>query len=289
LTASLLVAGSTTRILFNSRGSGDAGRIVVDGSDVGIDASTTSTGRDAIISISPTEFSGGTILRSSSNTLDKAIQGLSIQVASVDSAPVEIRVEKDNASIERNLQLLADQFNKIRDRLNTVASFDAATGKTGILYGSNEVLRVEQGLTRMLSQNFLGAAGIRSMEQLGLSLDKDGKLRLDKTKLAQAVERDPQGVTDFLTKEKTGFAARSKDLLENLVGVGKGVLVNRTESIQKRIDDGNKRIDFLNGKLDRERNKLLLQFFRMEEAIGRIKTNSSGLSSLQALASSVSA
>jgi flagellar hook-associated protein 2 len=289
LTASLLVAGSTTRILFNSRGSGDAGRIVVDGSDVGIDASTTSTGRDAIISISPTEFSGGTILRSSSNTLDKAIQGLSIQVASVDSAPVEIRVEKDNASIERNLQLLADQFNKIRDRLNTVASFDAATGKTGILYGSNEVLRVEQGLTRMLSQNFFGSAGIRSMEQLGLSLDKDGKLRLDKSKLAQAVERDPQGVTDFLTKEKTGFAARSKDLLENLVGVGKGVLVSRTESIQKRIDDGNKRIDFLNDKLDRERNKLLLQFFRMEEAIGRIKTNSSGLSSLQALASSVSA
>ncbi|MFN6129084.1 MAG: flagellar filament capping protein FliD [Planctomycetota bacterium] len=289
LTASLLVAGSTTRILFNSRASGEAGRIVVDGSDVGIDASTTSTGRDAIISISPTEFSGGTILRSSSNTLDKAIQGLSIQVATVDSAPVEIRVEKDNASIERNLQLLADQFNKVRDRLNTVASFDSATGKTGILYGSNEVLRVEQGLTRMLSQNFSGFAGIRSMEQLGLSLDKEGKLRLDKTKLAQAIERDPQGVTDFLTKENTGFAARSKDLLESLVGVGKGVLVSRTESIQKRIDDGNKRIEFLNEKLDRERNKLLLQFIRMEEAIGRIKTNSSGLSSLQALASSISA
>lgn len=288
LTASLLVAGSTTRILFNSRASGEAGRIVVDGSDIGIDASTTSVGRDAVIAISPTEFSGGTIIRSSSNTMDKAIQGLSIRVSAVDTAPVEIRVEKDNSSIERNLQLLADQFNKVRDRLNTVASYDAATGKTGILYGSNEVLRVEQSLARIINQTVSGAGPIRSIEQLGLSLDKEGKLRLDTNKLSQAIERDPQGTIQFLTKEKTGFAARSKELLENLVGVDKGVLVSRNGSIQRRIEDGNKRIDFLNAKLDREREKLQLQFYRMEEAISRIRTSSSGLSALQAVAANAS-
>ncbi|MFO0012133.1 MAG: flagellar filament capping protein FliD [Planctomycetota bacterium] len=288
LTASLLAAGSTTRILFNSRASGEAGRVVIDGSDIGIDASTTSVGRDAIIAISPTEFSGGTLLRSSSNTMDKAIQGLSIRVSAVDSAPVEIRVEKDNSSIERNLQLLADQFNKVRDRLNTVASYDSATGKTGILYGSNEVLRVEQGLTRMMNQTLFSAGGFRSMEQLGLSLDKEGKLRLDSSKLAQAIGRDSKGVTEFLTKESTGFAAKSKELLENLVGAEKGVLVSRNESLQRRIDDSNKRIEFLNAKLDREREKLQLQFYRMEEAISRIRTSSSGLSALQAVAANAS-
>jgi flagellar hook-associated protein 2 len=289
LTASLLVAGSTARILFNSRASGDIGRIAVDGSDIGIDATTTSVGRDAIVAISPTEFSGGTIVRGSSNTMDKAIQGLSIRVVANDPVPVEIKVEKDNASIEKNLQLLVDQFNKVRDRLNTVANYDAATGKTGILYGSNEVLRVEQSLARMVNQTISGNGSIRTMEQLGLSLDKDGKLRLDSSKLSSAIERDSSGVVQFLTKESTGFSARSKELLENLVGVNRGVLVSRNESIQRRIEDGNRRIDFLNTKLDREKTKLLTQFYRMEEAISKMRTTSSGLASLQALSSSTSA
>lgn len=289
LTASLLVAGSTARILFNSRASGEAGRIVVDGSDIGIDATTTSTGRDAIMAISPTEFSGGTVVRSSSNTLDNAIQGLSIRISAADANPIELRVEKDNSSIEKNMQLLVDQFNKVRDRLNVVASYDSATGKTGILYGSNEVLRIEQSLARMVNQTINGSGSVRTMEQLGLGLDKDGKLKLDGSKLSRAIERDSQGVISFLTKENTGFSARSKELLENLVGISRGVLVSRNDTIQRRIEEGNRRIEFLNGKLDRERERLLRQFYSMEEAISKIRGSSSGVASLQALASQTTA
>lgn len=290
LTASLLVAGSTARILFNSRASGEAGRIVIDGSDVGIDATTTSTGRDAIVAISPTESSGGTIIRSSSNTLDNAIRGLSIRISATDTNPVELRVEKDNSNIEKNLQLLVDQFNKVRDRLGVVASFDAASGKTGILYGSNEVLRIEQSLARMINQPVNGTgSSVRTMEQLGLSLDNEGKLRLNTSKLSRAIENDPQGVVTFLTKETTGFSARSKELLENLVGVDKGVLVSRNDTLQRRIEESNRRIDFLSNKLDRERERLLRQFVAMEEAVSRIRGSSSGLASLQALASQTNA
>jgi len=290
LTASLLVAGSTARILFNSRASGEAGRIAIDGSDIGIDATTTSTGRDAIVAISPTESSSGTIIRSSSNTLDNAIQGLSIRISATDTNPVELRVEKDNSNIEKNLQLFVDQFNKVRDRLGVVASFDAASGKTGILYGSNEVLRIEQSLARMINQPVNGTgSSVRTMEQLGLSLDNEGKLRLNTSKLSRAIESDPQGVVTFLTKETTGFSARSKELLENLVGVDKGVLVSRNDTLQRRIEESNRRIEFLNNKLDRERERLLRQFIAMEEAVSRIRGSSSGLASLQALASQTNA
>lgn len=289
LTASLLVAGSTARILFNSRASGEAGRIAIDGSDIGIDATTTSTGRDAIVAISPTEFSGGIIVRSSSNTLDNAIQGLSIRIAATDANPVEVRVDKDNSSIERNLQLLVDQFNKVRDRLDVVANYDAATGQTGVLYGSNEVLRVEQSLARMINQPINGTgSSVRTMEQMGLSLDSDGKLRLNTSKLSQAIDRDPQGVVTFLTKETTGFSARSKELLENLVGATNGVLVSRNDTIQRRIEDSNRRVDFLNNRLERERERLLRQFYAMEEAVSKIRSSSSGLATLQSLASQTS-
>jgi flagellar hook-associated protein 2 len=284
LTASLLVAGSTTRILFNSRTSGEAGRIVVDGSDIGIETTTTSIGRDAVIAINPTEDTGGILVRSSTNTLDNAIEGLTLNIGAADDTPVEIRVEKDAADIEKNLQLFADQFNKVRDRLDAVASFDPSTGQTGILFGANEVLRIEQNLNRMINQTIFGAGSIRGMEQLGLSLDSTGKLRFDSGKLSQALDRDSEAVVDFFTKENSGFAAKSKSLLESLVGIDGGLLVSRNEAIQRRIEDGSRRVEFLNAKLDRERERLLLQFFRMEETIARIRNSASGLSSLQALA-----
>jgi flagellar hook-associated protein 2 len=284
LTASLLVAGSSTRILFNSRTGGEAGRIVVDGSDIGLETTTTSIGRDAVIAINPSEESGGILVRSSSNTVDNAIEGLTLNVVAADDNPVEIRVEKDSADIEKNLQLFVDQFNKVRERLDAVASFDPATGRTGILYGANEVLRIEQNLNRMINQTIFGAGAIRGMEQLGLSLDSTGKLRFDSGKLSQALDRDSKSVVDFFTKENSGFAAKSKNLLESLVGINGGLLVSRNEAIQRRIEDGNRRVEFLNAKLDRERERLQLQFFRMEEAIARIRNSASGLTSLQALA-----
>jgi flagellar hook-associated protein 2 len=115
-------------------------------------------------------------------------------------------------------------------------------------------------------------------------LDSTGKLRFDSGKLSQAIDRDSKNVVEFFTKENSGFAAKSKTLLESLVGINGGLLVSRNEAIQRRLEDGNRRVEFLNARLDRERERLQLQFFRMEEAIARIRNSASGLASLQALA-----
>jgi flagellar hook-associated protein 2 len=284
MTASLLTAGTSVRLLFHSRASGSAGRVLVDGSAIGIEASATSSGRDAILAISPNEESGGTLVRSSSNVFEGAFQGLSLTVGSVQPEPVEIRVSSDNSKIEQNLQLFVDQFNKVRERLSTVASFDPATGRTGILFGSNEVLRVEQGFARMVSQRISGSGSVRSLEQLGVRLDASGKLRFDKDKLAAALASNPEGVTEFFTKEGSGFAAKSKEMLESMAGVNDSLLVSRNSTLQRQIEDSNLRVSALNLKLDRERERLLRQFYRMEETIAKIRNSASSLTTLQSLA-----
>ena len=78
----------------------------------------------------------------------------------------------------------------------------------------SEVLRVEQTLSRFVSQKTFASGSIKSLEQLGVSLDDKGKLRLDSTKLAKAVDTNLSDVQAFLTKEKTGFADRAKVVLD---------------------------------------------------------------------------
>ncbi|MBM3964127.1 MAG: hypothetical protein FJ308_03535 [Planctomycetes bacterium] len=281
ITASLLTAGSSIRMLFSSKASGEAGRMVIDGSAVGLDVSSTSTGRDAILAVSPTDDLGGTFVRSSTNTFSGAIQGLSLTIASVQTESVQIRVNSDNSGFEKNVQLFVDQFNKIKDKLSTIASYDATTKTSGILYASNEAYRTEQGLARIINQRIAFTGPVQTPSQIGLSLDETGKLRFDKSKLSAALDANPDAVKEFFTKANTGFSARTKSIIDGLSGASNGVLVNRTSTLQRQIDDNNKRIESINVKLTREREKLLNQFYKMEETIGKLKNSSSAISQLQ--------
>ena len=281
LTASLLSSGpSTVRLLFSSRSSGEIGRVVADGDAVGLNINSSGIARDAIISVGSVGDAGGTLVRSSTNTFSQAIVGLSLTAKGVSTDPVDVTVSTTNNNIEKNLQLFVDQFNKVRDKIDKETSFDADTKSTGQLFGATEVLRVEQTLARFVQQRTFASGKIQSLEQLGVSLDGKGKLSLDKAKLSKVVESNLSDVQDFLTKEKTGFSARAKVVLDALVGVKNSVLVNRSQTLQRTIETTINRTDSLTARLERERERLSKQFYDLETNLAKIKNNGSALNQL---------
>ena len=281
LTASLLSSGpSTVRLLFSSRSSGEIGRVVADGDAVGLNINSSGIARDAIISVGSAGDAGGTLVRSSTNTFSQAIVGLSLTAKGVSTDPVDVTVTTTNNNIEKNLQLFVDQFNKVRDKIDKETSFDADTKSTGQLFGATEVLRVEQALARFVQQRSFASGKIQSLEQLGVSLDGKGKLSLDKAKLSKVVESNLSDVQDFLTKEKTGFSARAKTVLDGLVGVKNSVLVNRSQTLQRTIETTINRTDSLTARLERERERLSKQFYDLETNLAKIKNNGSALNQL---------
>ncbi len=281
LTASLLTSGqSSVRILFTSRTSGDIGRVVAEGDTVGLTVNSSGAGRDAIISVGSGGDSGGTLVRSSSGSIVNAIDGLTLSIKELSASPIEVSVTSSNSTIEKNLQLFVDQFNKVRDKIDKETAFDPTAKTSGQLFGSNETLRVDQALTRFISQRTFSSGKIQSLEQLGVSLDDKGKLKFDKTKLAAAIETNSKDVQTFFTEEKTGFTVRAKAVLDNLVGVKNSVLVNRSQSLQRQIENSTDRVTFLNFRLDKEREKLLKQFYNLESNLAKIKNNGSALNQL---------
>jgi flagellar hook-associated protein 2 len=284
LTASLLSTGSSTvRVLFSSRSNGEIGRFQADGDAIGVSITSTATARDAIIAVGGNSEGAGTILKSSNDTFDSAFNGLTLRASGVSPDPIQITVSSDSNSLERNVQLFVDQINKVNDKIKKETSFNAETLATGPLFGTGEVLRVQQGLTSLLTGRTTGLGGTQTLEQLGVSLDQDGKLQFNKTKFNARLASDPDGVKAFLTDSKKGFAVRAKVTLDRLVGVKSGALVVRNQAIQAKIDAGGKRIESFNIRLDNERNRLLKQFYGMEEAISKIQRNQSSISSIKPL------
>jgi flagellar hook-associated protein 2 len=284
LTASVLTSGpSTVRLLFSSRASGEIGRFIADGETSGLSINTTAAARDAVIAVGSSADAGGILVQSSSNDFKQAIDGLSLTVVGTSTSPVQVTVAKNNTNIEKNLQLFVDQFNKVIDKLKKETSFDSATQTTGQLFGSGDAIRVQQAVTGLVTTRSFGTGKVQSLAQLGLSLSQEGKLSLDKDKLSKVVEANPSDVEAFFTTEKTGFAARAKARLEGLVGIKSGALVVKSQSLQRRVEEGGRRVDFLNVRLDAERTRLEKQFFAMEEAISKIRSNTSAISSIQNL------
>ena len=219
-------------------------------------------------------------MRSSNNTVRNAIEGLTLTVNSVSTTPVDVTVSSSNSTIERNMQLFVDQFNKVRDKIEKETAFDLSSRSTGQLFGNPEVLRVEQTLARLITQRSFRSGRVQTLEQLGVGLDDKGKLSFNKEKFSKIIQSNPDDVKAFLTAEKTGLGARAKITLDTIVGEKNSVLVNRSQSLQRTIDLSNNRINALNTRLDRERERLLKQFYDMETNISRIRNNGSGLNQL---------
>jgi flagellar capping protein FliD len=90
-------------------------------------------------------------------------------------------------------------------------------------------------------------------------------------------------VKKFFSDDKLGFGAKVNAAVELLVGKDNSVLVNRSATLNRQVEDLAKRIDSLNAHLDRARELLTNDFYRMELAINKIKANLTSIGQIQNL------
>lgn len=282
----LAVGNSGTRLVINSKATGEASRFQIDTTISGLNFSETSQAQDALIAIGATATSGGILVNSSSNRFSDTIQGIELNIKETSETPIEIDVANDDSGIEKSLDLLVTQYNKVVDRLKSVASYDTTTNVAGLLYGSTEVLRIQQTFGTIFTGRVVTGSKFRSVAELGIGFDDQGKMSLDKNRFRARLASDPEAVRDFLSKPKTGFSARAKQMIDNLSGERNSVLITRSMTLQSQVETNNTRITFLTSRLDKQRERLLNQFYKTEEAIQKIQSNQGSVSSLANLLNS---
>ena len=151
----------------------------------------------------------------------------------------------------------------------------------GVLFGSSEALRLESDLSRLITTRFSYTGPVQSMEDVGFSLDDKGKLSFDKAQFEKKVREAPEAVEKFFTQEETGVAARFSRITEQLAGRGNSVLMNRVSALQKTIDNNTQRIADMNASLERERERLLNQFYNLETIVASLQANLTAIESIQ--------
>lgn len=288
LTATTLSVGASgSRLVLNSKATGALSRFQIDSSIAGLNFSETSQAQDALIAVGASDTSGGILIQSNSNTFDGSIAGINLTIVDTSETAIDINVSNDDSGISKSLDLMVTQFNKVIDKIKSVASYDSVTNVSGLLYGDTEVLRIQSTFSTLFSSRLVNGS-IRSIAELGVSINDQGKLEFDKTRFEKRLSDDPEAVRQFFSKEKTGFSARAKTMIDSLSGENNSALISKNLALQSKIEQNNARVTFLTARLDRQRERLLNSFYKMETAIQKIQSSQSSVNSLSNLLNSSS-
>ncbi|QKJ67891.1 flagellar filament capping protein FliD [Deefgea piscis] len=212
VTASILNDGSGNRLVLTSKDSGAANsmRLVVEDTD-GNQTDTnglsglsydptgtrnlleTQTAKDAKLKID------GISVSKPSNTINDAIQGVTLNLLKVTTTPTTITIGNDASGIKTSVQSFVKAFNELNKSLSDLSSYDPKTGKAGILNGETAIRSVQQELRAVLNRPLGSGSFFQSLSEVGISLDKAGAMTLNETKLQQAITSNPGAVANLFT------------------------------------------------------------------------------------------
>ncbi len=282
--AATFVDGSNKpfRLLLQSQQAGSAGELMIDASGLDFSFQETARARDALLVLGEAGTSSANVLiSSSSNTFDEVLTGISLHINQASTSPVMISVAQSDTDLVANVRVMVENYNKFRERLNELTAYDELNDVRAILSGDSAALRLDTELSYLLSGRFTAAGSIQSLGELGISFTDTGTLTLDETKLTSRFASDPSGVKAFFTEENFGFSAKFDQLTEQLSNPDQSLLTQRFNTLRDKIERQEQRIEFLNARLERERERLYLQFYQMEMAIGKLQSNMSAIDLIQ--------
>lgn len=280
VTASVLTDLNGSRLVLSANNTGAANELLVDTGASSLAFTETSRPTDAAALFGPAG-NGGVVVRSESNDFTNIIDGLSVTLNQATGVAATIDVTADDGPALDAAQDFVDAYNSLRASLDDFTSFDEESLTTGILFGRTEALRVDSDLSRVLTSRLVFNNEFGSLDSVGISLDGDGRLSLDRAKFSEAYAKDTAAVERLFTDEQNGAVTRLTTAIDQLAGDENSLLSSRSEALNRTIETNDQRIESLTESLELERERLLLEFIRLEETIALLQSNNTAIESIQ--------
>ena len=292
---------SPWRLSLTSDVAGAGGDLVMDllsdGSAPQFQLDPIQRGQDAKILFGAGSLGGGFLVTSGSNTLSGVIEGVTIDLLAASDEQTTLTIERDDSSLSEGLQALVDAYNGLRDKADQYDSYDSESLQKGTLYGNANLRSFVSELTRIVTQDVDGLSGpYRSLQDLGVSIDGEGRLSFEAEVFTEALAVDREGVEALLlatleeepaesageTPVVEGLGPRLDSLLEGWLSP-EGRLQTIQDGITDRLKRNDDSIAALQTRIQAERERLLREFYVMEQTLARLQSQSNALAGLVVL------
>ncbi|MES2534926.1 MAG: flagellar filament capping protein FliD [Pseudomonadota bacterium] len=175
------------------------------------------------------------------NTVADVIQGVTLNLLKANTgSPTNITVARDTAAVTAGVEAFVKAYNDITKIFKEATAYNPATKQAAILNGESSVRTIESQIRSVLSTPVAAGAGAFTLlSQVGVSLQKDGLMAIDSTKLQGAIDKNFSDIAtlfaaDGATSDTQGYAYRFDKLVDAQLGTV-GTIASRTEGINASL------------------------------------------------------
>lgn len=227
---------------------------------------------DALIEIEGFEFT------SSSNSVNGAIQGVSLELKSIDENVVAtVTVSHDTTKAKEHVQTFVDSYNNLFATMKLLGNASEEEGRLGNLIGDPTLRTIQSRVRQAISTTVDSASSqFNTLASIGITTEKDGQLVLNTVSLDKVLTSNFDDVGELFASEE-GYANNLSDLISAYID-SNGVLETRKTSLSQKLDAIALEREDLDRRLDKIEQRLLEQFTAMDILVSNLNSTSNFLS-----------
>jgi flagellar hook-associated protein 2 len=246
------------------------------------------------------------------NTIDDLLTGVTLNVKAPSDTPVHFQVEPDRETIKSSIISMVANYNRLVAEINVLTRRDETVvneltylsdderanlrKRMGVFSGDAILSQFKTGLQRASAAPYPTSAerDLALLAQIGISTNARGSagydptrlrgyLEIDENVLYAALDRDVRAVQQLFGADTdgdliidSGIAFSMDSLSKPYTEIG-GIISLKTNTIDARISQEQRRIDTLDRQLAAKEAALKLQYGQMENAYNRMEQMTSSL------------
>jgi flagellar hook-associated protein 2 len=233
------------------------------------------------------KVNGLTVTRSS-NTVNDVIDGVTLDLFASTTGAARLDLNRDTAGIKDNIKGLVTAYNDFEETLKILGDRSSEVEDFGGALAGESMLQSVRNQVRTLITNTSNTPGtnIRAARDVGLSLDRFGKLNLDEAKLDAALQNNFTQVSTMFTAgtsnksiyspEPAGLAGEAINSIEKML-LSTGLIDTQTKSAAAQILKHKEELKILDERMEKLMTRYMSQFSVMESIVGNSNSMREGL------------
>jgi flagellar hook-associated protein 2 len=278
VSASVLFDGSSYRIVTSATKTGTANApVFTDAGSPGLGLSAAANvkvaAKDAIVSVD------GIAVTRPTNVLDDVLPGMTITATSAQAAgdpDTVVGVSVDHAAIANKLQTFVSAYNTVVSELHGQLDYTGSTAGTNTLFGDSTLESLEGAMSNIATGYF----GSGTLADLGMTIDKTGRMSLDQTKLDAAIAADPNALSTLFVRG--GLSHALTQLTNGYTEAGDGILTQQASGFTDQSKQLQTQITQIDDNASALQTQLQTQFNALETTMSQLNSQSSYISKILA-------
>lgn len=235
------------------------------------------------------KVNGLTVSRSS-NTVSDVIDGVTLDLYANTTGAARLDLNRDTANIKENIKGLVTAYNDFEETLKVLGDRASEVEEFGGVLAGDSLLQSVRTQVRAMVTNNSSTPGttLRAARDVGLSIDRYGKLSLDETQLDEALQNNFSEVSTLFsagTNNQSIYSAAPAGLAGDAIkNIGKmllssGIINTQSNNATAKITKYKEELVVLEERMEKLLNRYMTQFSVMDSIVGSSNSTREGLKS----------